>query len=203
MTRSFPGVFRGDVKTAIEGFYNEQDVEITETDEWTQGFTLDSATPRVRFKLVMDEKNGNLFTDCAVNILDSSGKAIRVTGFDGLEVNIGASLPSGKDSASYKLQVVGAFAIAEDMADWGFHLEEKYFLARKMSADTERAGGGAMNLHCGVPTELEATFSGDWPQAPDGMSTFGSVRFEDERTDDRRPGDQGGRLVLEIPIRVE
>ncbi|MBU8870002.1 MAG: S8 family serine peptidase [Gemmatimonadales bacterium] len=203
VTRAFPGVFRGEVKASIEGFCREQEVEISETDEWTLDFVLDSTTPRVQFHLVMDEEVGNFFTDCAVNILDSSGKALRVTGFDGLEVDAGITLPSGKDSVSYKLQVVGAFAIAEDMADWGFDLEEKYFLAQKLTGSTERTGEGPLNLHCGVPAELEATFSGDWPQAPEGMSTFGSIRFEDKRTDDRRPGDQDGRLVLEVPIRVE
>jgi tripeptidyl-peptidase II len=203
VTRAFPGVFRGSVDAAIEGFTKEQEVEISETDEWSQDFTLDAATPRAEFRLVMDSKIGNLFTDCAVNILDNSGHAIRVSGFDGLEVDLGVSLPSGQDSASYTLQVVGAFAIAEDMADWGFQLEEKYFLARGLNGTVERAGGGNLNLYCGAPVELEAAFAGDWPQAPDGMSTFGSIRFEDRRTDDRRPGDQGGRAVLEVPIRVE
>ena len=82
-------------------------------------------TPRADFHLVMCEKVGNLFTDCAVNILDSSGKAVRSTGFDGLEVDLGVSLPEGSDTAAFTLQVVGAFAIAEDMADWGFEVEER------------------------------------------------------------------------------
>ncbi len=202
VTRSFPGVFRGDVSAAIEGFSRNQDVEISETDEWSLDFTVDSDTPRAAFHLVMSPEIGNLFTDCAVNILDSSGKAVRVTGFDGLEVDMGISLPSGKESASYQLQVVGAFAIAEDMADWGFQLEEKYFLAHKLAGSVDNAGGGTLDLHCGVPSDLEATFSGDWPQAPEGMSTFGMIRFIDKRTDDRRPGDKSGRLVLEVPIRV-
>ena len=32
---------------------------------------------------------------------------------------------------------------------------------------------------------------GDWPAAPDGMGYCGAVRFADEDTSDRRPGDQG------------
>ena len=58
-------------------------------------------------------------------------------------------------------------------------------------------------MYCGVPAELEVSFAGDWPAAPDGMGYFGAVRFLDEDTGDRRPGDQGGRLVLEVPITVE
>ena len=118
-------------------------------------------------------------------------------------MDLGVTLPSGKESASYTLQVVGAFAIPEDQSDWGFSMEEKYFLAHAMNGDVQRAGGGGLNLYCGVPARLKATFGGDWPAAPEGMATFGAVRFVDENTDDRRPGDQGGRLVLEVPIVVE
>lgn len=203
VTRAFPGVFRGDIDAAIEGFVRKQEIEISETDEWTLDFTLDSATPRASFHLAMDPKIGNRFTDCAVNILDSSGHAVRVTGFDGPEVEQDISLPDGRDSASFTLQVVGAFAIAEEMADWGFDLEEKYFLPRAVGGTVARAEGGGADLYCGVPVKLEVSFSEDWPQAPEGMSAFGSVRFKDQGTEDRRPGDQGGRTVLEVPIRVE
>ena len=151
----------------------------------------------------MDEATGNLFTDCAVNILDGSGKAVQITGFNGLEVDTGISLPEGADSATYTLQVVGAFAIAEDMADWGFALEEKYYFARPVAGSAKRAGGGRLHLHCGVPVEVNVSFDEEWPSAPDGMQVFGNLEFRDFATEDRRPGDEGGRLVLEIPIKVD
>jgi len=203
VTRSFAGVFRGSAKAAIEGFVGEQTVEIEETDEWTHAFTLDGTTPRAEFHLKMTEKVANLFTDCAVNILDDSGKAVVITAFDGLEGTVRIALPAGKDKASYKLQVVGAFAIAEDMAEWGFDLEERYLFASAVSGKVSRAGGGRLNLYCGVPTDLKVAFADSWPAAPEGMGVFGAIRFKDDHTDDRRPGDQQGRLVLEIPIEVK
>lgn len=201
VTRSFPGVFRGDIAAELEGFRREREIEIKDTDEWTMEFDLDSTTPRAVFHMAMEKEIGNLFTDCAVNILDDTGKAVRISGFDGPDMEVGISLPSDKDSASYTLQVVGAFAIAEDMADWGFHLVERYHLARPLGGAVSRAGGGDAKLYCGVPTELEASFDGELPQAPEGMGTFGTIRFEEVRTADRRPGDKDGRLVLEVPIR--
>ncbi len=201
--RSFSGTFKGRATAAMLGFVKESEVEIEETDEWTQSFTLDSTTPRASFHLVMDETTGNLFTDCAVNILGGSGKALRITGFNGLEVTMGMSLPEGRDSATYTLQVVGAFALAEDMADWGFEMEEKYFFASPVSGTAKRAGGGRLNLPCGVPTQVEVGFEEEWPGAPDGMNVFGNLEFRDNNTDDRRPGDDGGRLVLQVPIKVD
>lgn len=203
VTRAFSGVFRGRVSAAIEGARRTEEVEVSETDIWTKSFTVDTTTPRVEFKLEMNDKVGNLFTDCAVNILDASGEAIDATGFDGLEVNVEASLPEGESSATYTLQVVGAFAIAEDQAEWGFDLEEKYYFASPVNGQATRAGGGALRLYCGVPTDISLNFAGEWPAMADGLSPFGKVSFRDEHTDDRRPGDDDGRLVLEIPIEME
>jgi tripeptidyl-peptidase II len=203
VTRSFAGVFRGQAKAAMKGFVRESEVEIEEADEWTKSFTLDSTTPRASFHLLMEEAVANLFTDCAVNILDGNGKALRITGFNGVEADVGISLPEGSESATYTLQVVGAFALAEDMADWGFDLEEKFFFAHPIGGSAKRAGGGRLNLHCGVPTKVKVSFDDEWPGAPEGMNTFGSLEFRDNNTDDRRPGDEGGRLVLEVPIKVD
>ena len=204
VTRAFPGVFRGDVKARMLGFSDEREVSISETDTWTHDFTLDQVTPRAAFHLEMTEEVGNLFTDCAVNILDDGGRAVVVTGFDGREVELDIVLPDGADSADYTLEVVGAFALAEDQADWGFMLQEKYFFAAPVTGDVSRAGGGDLRLYCGVPTQLDLSFAGSWPAAPGGdLRPFGEVSFRDNRTDDRRPGDTAGRPVLSVPIELD
>jgi hypothetical protein len=187
----------------MAGFRRERDIEITDTDEWSYDFTLDRTTPRADFRLVMDEAVGNLFTDCAVNIIDENGTVVRATGFGGLEVNVGARLPADRDSAEYKLEVVGGFALARDMEKWGFTLEEEYRFADAVTGSVTRAGGGDLHLYCGVPTEVEVEFAGGWPAPPADLHPFGAVRFRDSNTADKVPGDRGGRLVLEVPIRLE
>ncbi|RKZ10312.1 hypothetical protein DRQ50_14525, partial [bacterium] len=169
VTRAFSGTFHGDVTANIEGVRREQTIEIADADTWTLPFTLDDATPRASFVLEMTEEVANLFTDCAVRVLDGSGEAVRSTGFDGLEAHVNVSLPAG----DYKLEVVGAFALAEDMADWGFELEEKYFFAAPVAGDVSRAGGGDLILPCGVPTAVDVTFEPTWPAAPEGHHVFG------------------------------
>jgi hypothetical protein len=203
VTRSFPGVFRGRVEAGVEGWLKQHDVELKDTDEWTLGFSLDQTTPRASFHLTMDEAVANLHTDCAVNILDGDGRAVRQTGFNGTEVEINVSLPDGQEKASFTLQVVGAFAIAEDMADWGFSVKERYHFARPISGKVKGQGRGDLRLFCGVPAELSLSFDDEWPAAPDGMGYFGAVRFRDDAVSDRRPGDAGGRLVLEVPVQTE
>ncbi|MEN8007205.1 MAG: S8 family serine peptidase [Candidatus Krumholzibacteriota bacterium] len=203
VTRSFAGVFKGRATAAIEGFAGTEEVKIEAADEYTRKFKLDRTTPRADFHLVMCEKTGNLFTDCAVNILDADGKAVRSGGFDGLEAEVGISLPAGSEEATFTLQVVGAFAIAADMGEWGFDLEEKFSFASPVSGVAKRAGGGPLHLHCGVPTEVSVTFADEWPAPVSGQKVFGAIRLLDTNTDDRRPGDQGGRLVMEIPILLD
>lgn len=200
VTRVFPGVFAGTVTAQVEGFTRDEDVTIKDTDTWTHSFTLDRSTPRADFHLVLTKDVANLFTDCAINILDSNGKAVDSTGFDGVEGNVGYTLPDGVDKGSYTLQVVGAFALAEDMADWGLTMTEKYHLAGPVTGQVKRAGGGALKMYAGIPTTLQVSFAKAWPAAPAGLRTFGRVDFRDTRTADRRPGDQGGKLVLEVPF---
>ena len=174
-----------------------------DADVWTHAFTLDATTPRAAFRLELDEATANLFTDCAVNVLDDTGRALVQGSFDGRVAEVEARLPDGAAEAAFTLQVVGAFALAEDMADWGFALEERYLLATPARGEVARAGGGPLRLYCGVPAELEIVFSAAWPVAPEGLGHGGSVRFLDQAVTDRLPGDRAGRLVLEVPIELE
>jgi hypothetical protein len=195
-------VFRGDVAATIDGFRRAWDVEVKDTDTWTYDFTLDETTPRATFHLVMDKTTGNLFTDCAVNILDGDGVAVAQTGFNGLDVDIATRLPEGKSSASYTLQVVGAFALAPDMKDWGFKVEEQALFGRPVQGEAKRKGGGELKLYSGLPTDVAISFDGQWPTAPGGMGYAGKVQFLDHDLADKAPGDEQGRVVLEVPITI-
>ncbi len=203
VTRSQPGVFRGEAGAAIEGWRKQHEVKVSEGDTWTHAFTLNAATPRAVFKLTMDKATANLMTDCAVNILDADGRAVRQTGFDGTEAELSINLPSGQAEARFTLQVVGAFAIAADMKEWSFTAEERYHFSAPVAGKVTGPGRGALRLYCGVPASLKLAFGGTWPDAPDGYGYFGAVRFLDRDLGDRRPGDAKGRLVLEVPLAVD
>lgn len=200
VTRVFPGAFQGEVSARMEGYARRETVEISDTDVWSHEFTLDRTTPRAVFALVMTKDVGNLFTDCAINVLDSEGRAVLNTSFDGLNGDVEYALPGGQDQGSYTLQVVGAFALAADMSKWGFDLVERYYLATASEATVIRRGGGALKLYAGIPTTLQVSFADAWPSVPSGLQTFGAVRLRDARLADRRPGDDRARLVLEVPF---
>ncbi|HPF34724.1 MAG TPA: S8 family serine peptidase [Candidatus Krumholzibacteria bacterium] len=200
ITRGLRGVLHGRAEAVLDGFTRDRTVDVKDTDRWTQRFTLDAQAPRVTFSLSMDEATANLFTDCAVNILDADGTAVDASGFNGLTCEVGAALPDGADSASYTLQVVGGFARAADADAWSFDLTETRRWAAPVRGAVKGPGSRGLLLHAGVPAALDVSFADAWPAAPDGMSVSGRVRVLDERPTDRRPGDQGGRLVLEVPI---
>jgi len=202
ITRAYRGLFRGAASAVIEGFRRERDIEIEDSESWSLPFTLDRETPRAEFQLSMDEATANLFTDCAVNIYDASGNAVRGSGFNGLLCNLSLNLPDGRDSASYTLKVTGGFAMAADKDAWGFNIEELYGLAAPVSGTVSPAAGGALRLYCGVPAAVEVAFDEAWPTAPDGLHASGSVTFRDDNLDDRRAGDTRGRNVIEVPIRL-
>jgi hypothetical protein len=89
------------------------------------------------------------------------------------------------------------------MEEWGFDLEEKYYFASPVAGRVARDGGGALRFYSGIPTEVKVTFDDSWPAAPDGLAPFGHVRFRDPNTPDKKPGDQRGPVVLEVPIQLE
>ena len=203
VTRIFPGVFRGGASAVVEGFRVAADQTIEETDVWSKTFTLDRITPRAEFNFEMDEDTANFFTDCAVNIVDSDGIDVTGTGFSGLLCTVSAELPAGADQATFTLKVTGGFALKEDMQEWGFDLEELYYLASPVSGDVSRSGGGGLLLYSGVATAVDVEFSGSWPEPPEGMAPFGEIVFTDSRPDDRLPGDKTGRRALAVPIRMD
>jgi len=200
--RLFEGVFKGDATAEITGWRQVHDVHVTDSDTWSLPFTLDATTPRASFLITMDEPTANLFTDCAVNILDADGKAVVAEGMNGLTGEVSISLPDGREKASYTLQVVGGFTLKVDSRDWSFTVEQKADFASPVTGKVARKGGGPLRLYCGVPTELEVSFAGDWPAPPEGMAPYGRVVFTDRNLDDRAPGEKGGRRVLEVPIRL-
>jgi len=203
VTRAFPGVFRGTAQAVVQGFRREREVSVADSDVWSLDFTLTRDTPRAAFHFVMDEPTANLFTDCAVNIVDDKGERVLTDGFAGLEARAEWSLPDGVEKATYKLEVVGGFALARDRQKWGFRLEEEYLLAAPQTGGVKRNAAADFALYSGVPTALTVAFPGSWPEPPAGLRPFGAVKFLDRNPEDRAPGDREGRLVLEVPIRLE
>lgn len=201
VTRANPGVFRGGAQAVIEGFRREREVEVAGSDTWTLDFTLTAATPRAEFRLTLDEATANLFTDCAVNVVDAAGERVVSDSFYGRQAVVAWELPAGAAQASGKLEVVGGFALAADEEKWSFGLEERYLLSAPVAGTVERDGSADLTLYAGVPTPLDLAFAGSWPAPPDGLQPFGSVRFLDRNLADKAPGDTAGRLVLEVPVR--
>lgn len=202
ITRGLRGVLHGRAEAVLDSYRRERRVDVSDTDLWTQSFTLDAAAPRATFELAMDEATANLFTDCAVNVLDADGTAVAATGFSGLVCDLDVALPDGADSAAFTLQVVGGFARPDDADAWSFDLTEVRHLADPVSGAVAGADGAALTLHAGAPASLDVSFADAWPTPPDGMHVAGTVRLLDERPVDRRSGDRGGRKVLEVPIRL-
>lgn len=200
VTRTFPGVFEGTVVAKMSGFTKSIAVTVEDADTWTHSFTLDRANPTVRFHLEMSKEVGNLFTDCVLKIMDESGVAVVSTGFNGLEGDISYTLPDNTESGTFSVMVVGAFAIAADSAEWGFEVDEKYEFAAPIQGSVETASGGQLKLYAGISATLEVSFADSWPAAPEGMHTYGTLIFRDTQTEDRRPGDDGGRVVLRVPL---
>lgn len=203
VTRAFPGVFRGEARATVDGFRRERKVNVKETDVWELDFKLTRETPRARFRLDLDEETANLFTDCAVNIVDEAGKRVLAEGFVGTEADVTWRLPDGAAEGSYKLEIVGGFALARSQQEWDFHLVEEYYLAAPIAGTVKRGEAADLALYCGAPTELSVEFAGAWPAAPDGLQAFGAVLLRDANAADKAPGDAAGRPALEVPIRLE
>ena len=162
----------------IEGYRKTVTKELTPDDDTakiTLAFTQEIEAARIRIEV--SDKDYGKFTDCAVNVLDGSGKAIGQNGLSEpiLTLNIANPEPDS-DSVSCTLEIRPAFAEpnVEDSAE--FDIKIDYLYTDQINIVVERDGNSQLALYPGIPAEMSFDLDRTPPDAPDGTSTIGYIR---------------------------
>ncbi|HHI68477.1 MAG TPA: hypothetical protein ENJ97_04035 [Planctomycetes bacterium] len=126
---------------------------------------------RVRFALELSKRDFNLFTDFAVQIRDSRGRALAQGGFSYHDLQIG--IPNDGSGKTYKLVLIPGFADTRPRP-FKVKIREEYYTSKRISIRV-----GTARIYPYVPTELTFSLSEAPAPVPEGFLPMGQVLFRD------------------------
>jgi len=178
LTSALPSVFHAKASGKLIGSVVEK-VHNLSSSTWTKSFKVAPGESGVHFRLSMPPEDWNLFTDVAVMILDSEGKAVVSTGMGYRFITLDLDAP--KPGASYKLKVIGATADPDSTPSWKLRLKEAHLYAKKIPVSVLSKEKGSFVLYPNHPTSLTLKVNGVPPAIPDDATWLVEVKLKDTR----------------------
>ncbi|MBD3224488.1 MAG: S8 family serine peptidase, partial [Caldithrix sp.] len=154
----------------IHGFQRERYIQ-DNTEKYEYMFDVSEDFDKVQFTIELKPNIFNYFTDFAINLLDTEGKALLADGMSYHKKTITFIPPA---SGSYILQLVPAFATHEAKA-WSASLTESYYLFSEINID-----GGIYSFYPDVVKNIEFTIEGVLPVAPEDYYVFGELWLDSQ-----------------------
>lgn len=174
----FDQVFEGKFQGGIFGYFRKQSYNSTGT-RMTIPLYVDKDVVTVRLRMEMTPETYGLFTDCAVNVKDGSGRIITRGGFNRRILLLDVDNPYvGKDMAGLTVEIVGGLASSEK-AEWGIVMEERHQMSAQVSARVYCGGFGYFVLHPNRSMVCDFELDGKPPLLPEGYVYWGEFRFFD------------------------
>ncbi len=187
--------FHGRGEGEIAGYLREGTIRVSGTDVWTRDFKMGPDLDRVDFHFEMPAPVYDTLTDCAVQVLDGTGKAVVNSGFGDryLDIVLRNPHPESPDSGTYTLRVWAGFTAAEAETSWSFTLREAYRRVESVPVRVRHGKDARFDLWPDVPVELTLECDSPPRVAPDGMVDYGEIRLVDETE---------SRVRLALPVRL-
>jgi len=178
----------------IEGYRKSLNKKLTPDDDVANiSLPLTSDIRAVRVRIDVSDEDYAKFTDCAVNVYDSNGKAIVRDGLSEPTLTLTVKNPDpAAKSTTCKLQIQPAFTQpnVEDAAS--FKIKIDYLYVQPVGINVTRGDRPDVTLYPGIPTELSYELSSRPPEAPKGMTRIGYIRATRQATKQR---------IIDIEIR--
>jgi hypothetical protein len=189
----FDHMFQGRAEGGLQGLYRKQEYS-SGSDKIVFTLTLEKEVSKARLKMAMTPETYGRFTDCAVNVLDGTGRAVEKDGFSTRFLTLDVENPSaGKADTSYTVEIIGAFAEKTD-ARWSIAAEEFYFKRQPIEAKTWCEAYALFTLYPNKEYNCEFELQDKPTVLPSGFQYFGELRFRNERTK---------KLELLLPLRLK
>ena len=182
--------FSGSAEGKLTGYRKKTRLEI-DGDEYDHSFKTDKNITRVDFKLAMDKKTFNRFTDIAVNIKDEDGRVLSSGGFTQRSTSIGFSPPG---AGKYKLEIIAGFTYPKKKKDkWFIDLVETFTTGESIDISVKKNGTETFELYPSIPVELDFECVKIPKLTPDGYALYGELVFTDRI---------GSKTAAALPIEI-
>ena len=131
----------------------------------------------------MPASDWNLFTDVAVQVLDTDGEAVLSDGFGYRKLHLHLERPKdGKEKLT--LEIIAATADpADNSPDWHLSIDEIRRLATTVPVTVEPVQGDGLILYPDHDAALQLQLGATPPAPPTGASWLIRLRFEPEKQD--------------------
>lgn len=167
----------------ITGSITEKCHKISSTT-WTHSFKVAPGESGVHFRLSLSQEEWNYFTDIAVMILDSNGKALESSGMDYRFLTMDFEPPKGAGpKAGYTLKVIAAYADPDSTPTWTLHLKEVHLYSEPVKLSVKADGESGFTLYPDLSRKISLSAGGVPPALPNGADW----QVEMKLTDTRRP----------------
>ncbi len=167
-----------DVAGKIEGYRKAENRKLKADDD-RKKITLDftSEVRAARIHIEVSEDDYAKFTDSAVSVYDSAGKAIAQGGLDGTTLTMTAENPDpDAESASCSLELRPAFTHPNSDQSAEFKLKIDYLYKDPIELEVKRGDSSQVTLYPGVPCKLSWSAQARLPETPEGTAAVGYVR---------------------------
>lgn len=184
---------RGEGKGQVVGSLTDREVKVHGAT-WSKSFSMAPGESGVVFDLSMPAQDFNKFTDTAVQVLDSEGKALVSQGFSYRMVTARFEPPKGvKPEAKYTLKISAATADPGDEApSWTLHVKELHRYAAPVGMTVKTGKENGVVLYPDIPATLSLQCQAVPPALPEGACWLAEVTLKD-----------ADRAELQLPLELK
>jgi len=176
ITNQFNVPFYGFGRGKLSGYQREQSRVVRNQDVFNYDFQVDPGVDRVDFEIDFDDDSFLQFTDVAINVYDTRGRAIFKDAMNSEETTV---ILDRISEGEYSLEIVVAFAYSSYDAHWKFRLTEKYYTSETIGVKIYQGVDRLFKLFPFVTREFQFTLSDSPRIPPDGFHNFGTIEFID------------------------
>jgi len=177
---SFPSALKGQGSGAVVGSTMDRSVAVSGAS-WKENFSLAPGESRLTFELSMPAEDFALFTDVALQILDSDGKALVSDGMTFKKSRLEFEPPTGaKIEAKYTLAVRGATADpAKASPAWSLRVKEQRTYSERVPLTVKQGKEDGIVLYPDHESVLVLQMKSVPPALPEGASWLAEVQLKD------------------------
>jgi subtilisin family serine protease len=183
---------RGEGRGTVVGNVTDTDVKL-HAATWSKSFGVAPGEAGVTFELSVSAEDFNLFTDTAVQVLDSDGKALSSEGLTYRKATLEFDPPGGaKPDATYTLKVTAATADpGVEPPSWTLHLGEVHRYADPVAIAVTSGKEGKLALYPNHEVTLTLQLKAVPPALPAGAAWLAEVTLKDSE-----------RETLQLPLEL-
>jgi len=176
VTNQFNVPFYGFGRGGLYGYQRKQEKVVRDQDVFIYDFRVEPDISKVEIEIDFYDDSFLQFTDVAINVYDSRGRAIFK---DALNHDRAQIVLDRIEQGDYSLEIAAAFAYSSYNALWKFDLVEKFYSREEIDIKIYQGIDRLFKLYPFMTRDLEFTLNQSPRIPPEGFHIFGTIEFID------------------------